>query len=291
MLYHGFIQVFLLYIYIPLRPVCYRIIMVKGLILMLLFNLGTLSEHFRSTKSGEDLLHTQLEKRQGGDSYLWTSFFNQKSNAYLMALLKEWNIKTLFLSVNPTMDLAKLRSFKILASQNGIKVDFLIGENSYLEEDDGFTHLEKVMIEGRDLGFAGIHLDIEPHTFDDYHENIKVYSKRQIKLYTQAKKWCAENGMDLSTSVPMHLPIEVAKNLSRNNITTYIMAYDHLSLEKKMDKTEAIRKILKNNYRWVFEIDDFPDYTSLQETENKLIEKGIKGLAYHDLSQMNLFKK
>ena len=249
------------------------------------------SQNFSSTSLKRDSLHIYVNDKKVNDAYLWTAFFNEKSNPYLMELLEKWNIKTLFLSVNPTMDLKKLKSFQTLAAEKDIKIDFLIGENSYAEETDGFIHLEKVMMTGKDLGFKGIHLDIEPHTFDDYEENKDLYSKIQMKLFKNAKKWCDKNGMDLSASVPMYLPIKVVKTLGRNNITTHIMAYGNSSLDHKLEQTKAMRKVLKANSRWAFEIEDFPDYQTLKETETKLIEKEITEFTYHDLSQLDALKK
>ena len=249
------------------------------------------SQNFSSISLKRDSLHIYAKGKKVNDAYLWTAFFNEKSNPYLIELLEKWNIKTLFLSVNPTMDLEKLKSFQIVAAEKDIQIDFLIGENSYAEETDGFIHLEKVMMTGKNLGFNGIHLDIEPHTFDDYEENKDLYSKIQMKLFNNAKKWCDKNGMDLSVSVPMYLPIKVAKTLGRNNITTHIMAYGNSSLHHKLGQTEAMRKLLKTNSRWAFEINDFSDYQSLKETETKLIEKEITEFTYHDLSQLDALKK
>lgn len=279
---------FKLHIYISL---CDSDLFMKNIILIFIFNFAMFSQNFSSSKMSEDSLQTYAKEKRVNDAYLWTAFFNAKSNGYLIELLEEWNIKTLFLSVNSTMDLAKLKSFQTLAYEKGIQVDFLIGENSYAEETDGFIHLEKVMLTGKNLGFKGIHLDIEPHTFDDYEENIELYSKRQIKLFNKAKKWCDNHGMDLSVSVPMYLPIKVAKTLGRNNITTHIMAYGNSSLDYKLEQTNEMRKVLKTNSRWAFEVEDFPDYQTLRETETKLIKNGITEFAYHDLSQLDALKK
>jgi len=263
----------------------------KKIILILIFNVGMFSQNLSSMSLKQDSLHIYKNDKKVNDAYLWTAFFNEKRNPYLMELLEKWNIKTLFLSVNPTMDLEKLKSFQTLAAEKDIQIDFLIGENSYAEETDGFIHLEKVMLMGKDLGFKGIHLDIEPHTFNDYEENRDLYSKIQMKLFNNAKKWCDKNGLDLSVSVPMYLPIKVAKTLGRNNITTHIMAYGNSSLDHKLDQTEAVRKLLKTNSRWAFEINDFSDYQSLKETETKLIEKEITEFTYHDLSQLDALQK
>ena len=257
----------------------------------MIFNFGIIPEYFTNQKVNENLSQMSINKECVYDAYLWTSFFNEKSNDYLIALLEKWNIKKVFLSVNSTMDLSKLKSFQTLASEKGIQVDFLVGENSYAEETDGFVHLEKVMLTGKNLGFKGIHLDIEPHTFDDYEDQTAKYSEIQVNLFREAKKWCDAHGMDLSVSVPMYLPIKVAKTLGRNNITTHIMAYGNSSLDHKLDHTQAMRKVLNSNSRWTFEINDFKDYQSLKETETKLIEKEITEFTYHDLSQLDALQK
>lgn len=257
----------------------------------MIFNFGIIPEYFTNQKVNENLSQMSVNKEGDYDAYLWTSFFNEKSNDYLINLLEEWNIKKLFLSVNSTMDLSKLKSFQTLASEKGIQVDFLVGENSYAEETDGFVHLEKVMLTGKNLGFKGIHLDIEPHTFDDYEDQTAKYSEIQVNLFREAKKWCDAHGMDLSVSVPMYLPLKVARTLGRNNITTHIMAYGNSSVDFKLEQTQKMRKILKKNDRWAFEIDDFSDYQSLKETENELIKRGITEFTYHDVAQMDGFKK
>lgn len=257
----------------------------------MVFNLGMFSKNFTSNKFAENSFQNDMRTSPKNATYLWTSFFNKTNNVSLIELLTQWNITTFFLSVNPTMDLTKLKSFQMLASEKGIKVDFLIGENSYAEEKNGFRDLEKVMIVGKKLGFKGIHLDIEPHTFDDYELNKSVYSQHQIELFVAAKKWCDANQLDLSVSVPMYLPIEVIKALGRNKITTHIMAYGSLSISQKMEQTTALRKFLKNNYRWAFEIEEFANKNSLIETENILIKKGITEFTYHDLSQLAEIKK
>ena len=265
--------------------------MVKDLIFILIFSFGMFSKNTAITKVDDAPVLQDAKRTVGNDAYLWTAFFNKKSNSYLISLLNDWNIKTLFLAVNPTMDLTKLQSFQILAHENGIQVDFLIGENSYAEEEDGYIHLEKVMITGRDLGFKGIHLDIEPHTFDDYNDRIDAYSKMQINLFEKAKKWTDANGMDLSVSVPMYLPVKVARTLGKNDIVTHIMAYGNLDVAYKLELTRKMRKVLKTNSRWVFELDDFADYKSFLVVQNQLIENGITEFTFHDVEQMDKKKR
>lgn len=226
---------------------------------------------------------------RGKETYVWASFFNRESNANLIALLLRWKIRTLFLSVNSATDHQKLKEFQKMASRRNISLHYLIGENSYVSSDHGFEDLLILLTEAETLGFKGVHLDIEPHTFDDYEEETPLYVKRQISLFEKAAAWAARRNIKLSASVPMHLPAEVAASLYRHRVTAYIMAYDYLSLETKIRKTQQIRSVLRNRYRWVFHLEDFSGMKELAATEKTLGKRGIKEFTYYDLSQMENF--
>lgn len=245
--------------------------------------------------AGIDYTSEQLHYRTdndnaGKETYIWSALFNNYSNAYIINLMNHWHINRVFLSIGKVPDLVKVEDFKIQAAANNIQVHRLIGENSYAKTDNGFTDLQQALIEAKNMGFAGVHLDIEPHTFDDYKENIDLYSQRLINLFTNSKTWCDQNNMAMGVSIPMHLPVNVATALNDNNVMSYIMAYDVLTLEKKMNKTAAIRSILGSNYVWVFRINDFQDFSSLLDAETTVQNNGILKIGYYDLSQMNNFK-
>jgi len=234
-------------------------------------------------------LYPAHETLKGKETYVWASFFNSHSNAELMHLLNRWKIRTLFLSVTAETDRAKLKEFQKMAASRKMDLHYLIGENSYVTSDHGFEDLLVLLNEAESLGFKGVHLDIEPHTFDDYEEETELYVKRQISLFEKAAEWSSLRNIKLSASVPMHLPAAVAASLYRHRVTAYIMAYDYLSLETKILKTQQIRSILKNRYRWVFHLEDFSGIKELADAEKTLRVHHIKAFSYYDLSQMENF--
>ncbi|RNA61331.1 hypothetical protein D1631_04980 [Chryseobacterium nematophagum] len=227
----------------------------------------------------------------GKDTYLWSSFFNNNTNTYLINLLNHWHITRVYVSAGSATNQTKLADFRSLAQTNNIQAYRLIGENSYAATDSGFVSLQNALIATKNMGFEGVHLDIEPHVFPDYKDNVELYAQRWINLFTSSKAWCDLNNMHLSVSVPMHLPLSVATALSQNNILTYIMAYDSLSLDKKLNKTADMRTILgSSNVVWVFRINDFTDFNALLSAETTVSGAGVTQIGYYDLSQMNLFK-
>lgn len=227
----------------------------------------------------------------GNETYIWSSFFSNYSNAYIINLMNHWHINRVFLSIGKVTDMVKVADFMAMAAQNNIQVYRLIGENSYAATDNGFVDLQVALQDAKNMGFAGVHLDIEPHTFDDYKANVDLYAQRLINLFTNSKTWCVQNNMDLGVSVPMQLPAEVATALHDNNIMTYIMAYDVLTLDKKLNKTAIIRNILGPDlYVWVFRINDFQVFSDLLDAEAYVQAAGVTKFGYYDLSQMNNFK-
>lgn len=246
--------------------------------------------------SGTDDTAENLQKltnndNAGNETYIWSSFFTNYSNAYIINLMNHWHINRVFLSIGKVTDLVKVSDFMALAAQNNIQVYRLIGENSYAKTDDGFNDLQIALQDAKNMGFAGVHLDIEPHTFDDYKTNVDLYAQRLINLFTSSKTWCTQNNMDLGVSVPMQLPAEVATALYNNSIMTYIMAYDVLTLDKKLNKTAVIRNILGPDlYVWVFRINDFQVFSDLLDAEAYVQAAGVTKIGYYDLSQMNNFK-
>ncbi|MCW3170739.1 hypothetical protein OMO38_19590 [Chryseobacterium sp. 09-1422] len=228
---------------------------------------------------------------EGHETYIWSSLFNNYSNEYIITLLNHWHINRVFLSIGNVTNAVKVENFKTLAAANNILVYRLIGENSYAATDNGFVNLQNALINAKNAGFAGIHLDIEPHTFSDYKDNVDLYSQRLINLFILSKTWCDQNEMALGVSVPMHLPTNIAYTLQQNNIRTYIMAYDVLSLDKKIAKTSVIRNILGNALSvWVFRINDFQNFSDLLDAETTVQNNNIDQIGYYDLSQMNNFK-
>ncbi|SMP33839.1 TolC family protein [Chryseobacterium profundimaris] len=242
-------------------------------------------------KTSDSLQNFANDDNVGNETYIWSSFFTNYSNAYIINLMNHWHINRVFLSVGKVTDLVKVADFMTMAAQNNIQVYRLIGENSYAATDNGFVDLQIALEDAKNMGFAGVHLDIEPHTFDDYKANVDLYAQRLINLFSNSKTWCTQNNMDLGVSVPMHLPVEVATVLHDNNIMTYIMAYDVLTLDKKLNKTLAIRNILGPDlYVWVFRINDFQAFSDLLDAEAYVQAAGVTKIGYYDLSQMNNFK-
>lgn len=235
-----------------------------------------------------DLFEKQNDSEENTQksTYIWNTFFEENDNERIILMLKKQGIDEVLVS---SRNNEKIKNFLELASQDNIKTERLIGENSYARDDSGTDRLILKLKEAVDAGFTGIHLDIEPHTFDDYKENITVYTKRMIRLFDLAHNWCKENSVRLSVSVPMNLPLETAQFLASAKIKTHIMAYEVKNQEKLLERTKKLRTVLEDNYIWVLRVSDFSE-EELKEAERFLISQGIDKIGYYELSTINIEK-
>jgi len=217
-------------------------------------------------------------------SYLWKNFFQEHSNADILTLLQNNNITQLFLS--PGENKEKTEDFIQQANVVNIEVLRLLGENSYAKTTDGDAKLIDKLNEIKEQNFNGIHLDIEPHTFEDYKTNKQFYIDNLNKLFAAAKKWTDTNNKKLSVSIPLNLPTDNAKLLAENNIEAYIMAYENTDQIKLLKRTESLRKILNNNFVWVLRLSDFENQKSVDNAIQDLNKNGIFKIGYYDVSML-----
>lgn len=228
----------------------------------------------------EEKVNIQTTKKA---SYLWSTFFALKSNEELIDILNKNNINRLFIS--PGLNYEKLNDFINQTQKAKIELHRLIGENSYSKHKDGAQHLIKKLETLHLKGFSGIHLDIEPHTYEDYHENKATYINNMNNIYKKINNWCKSKSLNLSVSIPMHLPEENAKVLAKEKIDVYIMAYENVNQKALLNRTETLRKILKS-YVWVLRVNDFKEEKKLNEALLELYKNNVLNIGYYDVSTL-----
>lgn len=222
------------------------------------------------------------EKVSKKSTYLWKKEFYTSTNQEINNFLRKNNIETILIS--PGDSIQKTKEFIQLATSNNIKVERLLSENSYALSDENAETLLHKLESLKDLNYSGVHLNIEPHTFSDYKENIGTYTQRMNRIYKIAHQWCLQNNKTLSVSIPMHLPIENAQFLAEHKIKAYIMAYDNKNQLRLLEHTENLRNIIENQYVWVLKLVNFENKEEILQIENELKSNGIENIAYYDFS-------
>lgn len=219
-------------------------------------------------------------------TYAWKAYFLAHDNTYIVNTLQRLRIKDFFLSPGEDTS-AKTLDLIQRCSIADINIARLLGENSYVQVDNGFINLEQKMESFQAAGFTAIHFDIEPHALSDYKANIELYTERFNAMILLSKQWCDQNNIDLTISIPMHTQASTASLLAQLQIKSYIMAYENPDQDKLLSRTASLRSTLDGLYTWVVRAKDFTDLSHLQSAIAILHQNGVYDLGIYDISEMD----
>ncbi|MVZ62537.1 hypothetical protein [Sphingobacterium humi] len=218
-------------------------------------------------------------------TYIWSAYFKATSNEDLLAQLHLFQIEEVFLSPGAE-DSDKIRSFIALMKANGIRIYRLIGENSYVQKDNGFQDLKKKLINLKAVGYTGVHLDVEPHALSDYKDNLNLYTNRFNELIDSTKTWCNYQQIDINISIPMHTQASTAILLAQLNIPAYIMAYENPNVLKLIQRTVDLRAQLQDNFVWVLRTIDYASVGQIADVQTTLQQHGILKTGIYELKTL-----
>ncbi len=218
-------------------------------------------------------------------TYIWSAYFKANSNEDLLAQLQLFQIEEVFLSPGAE-DSDKIRGFITLMKANGIRIYRLIGENSYVQKDNGFQDLKKKLTNLKAVGYTGVHLDVEPHALSDYKDNINLYTNRFNTLIDSAKSWCSGQQIDMNISIPMHTQASTAILLAQLNIPAYIMPYENPNVLKLIQRTVDLRAQLQDNFVWVLRTIDYSSVVQIADVQTTLQQHSILKTGIYELKTL-----
>lgn len=125
----------------------------------------------------------------------------------------------------------------------------------------------------------GLHLDVEPHTFDDFKENKDAYFNKYMNLVDSAAVFCKRKNLRLSVSIPLNYPDTVLKKLFAKCDKVYLMAYENVAVDFINKKTAEEIKLGGDKVVLALRTKDFENRLQMNEHFKKFT---IKHTAYHD---------
>ncbi len=106
------------------------------------------------------------------------------------------------------------KTFIKKAKALGMKVYWLCGRCEWIESPEQFdaqmAKYLKFNQENPSLSYAGVHMDVEPHQFDDFHEKRAYYIEKYIDFVEDVTKKYSNINFDFD--IPFWLDDEVSKN-------------------------------------------------------------------------------
>jgi acid phosphatase class B len=159
----------------------------------------------------------------------------------------------------------------------------MTGKNSLLGQDPSDYY--DLITASLDLSkIEALHLDVEPHTLDDWKGKKSIYLDQYIELLDRTNAYCDNRNINLSVSVPLHYPKEYLDMIYERCDKIYFMAYENI------DTDYIIRKVQDFNKDKTIISLRTEDFNNLLELEMKIIDLHSKfqPLEYtiHDLRRM-----
>lgn len=233
--------------------------------------------------SPENLISKYDQKR---NIYIWSKFFNNQDNLFLIHYLSINEIKKVFLSIGPNPNEKKIKEFLRLADKYNIQVNALIGNNKLALEFDE-TDLLNTLNNYVELGFKGIHYDIEPQTFPDWDGTKEFYLNNVTEVLRISKTFLSPLNLELETSIPLHYPEELLPQIYEQVDKVYLMAYERPDIEFIKRKSQEEFTLSKEKTVLSLRTKDFPNRLVMEKFIEAISgELNINEVTIHDLGTL-----
>ena len=223
--------------------------------------------------------------------YAWSSALKRYKTEFIAEYFVYNNVQNAIISFNKDTSLNRAREELCLKlAQNNIKIEVLIGVNNLIKEENPETYLKSVVPLDTNLGT--LHLDVEPHTFDDWKENKATYLVDYLSMLDKVIQYSDNKGLNTTVSIPLHYPENETKLIIDKADKTYFMAYENVKSDYIIKK---VKPYLESPEKIVvcLRTDDFNSMNEVYTLIDKLKE-GIGNVEFciHDIESLyELHKK
>lgn len=228
----------------------------------------------------------QTNQKLSKTAYIWSSQFKALPNKKLADYLKKHKINHLLLSTGKdSLIRKKAVNFVHIAKSRDIGVEWMIGDNDLLMPGHD-TELETIFSTGKQLGVAGIHLDVEPHARRDWDSRKSEYKALYLEMMHKAKELAIAHELELSVSVPVFYD-SIIKEIAPLADNIYVMAYGLENTEKIKEKVSEELSAKKRGIAIALRPEDFKSLDDFDAfVENLRSELNVSTFAIHDMEAL-----
>ena len=222
--------------------------------------------------------------------YVWSEGVTAYSADFVAEYMRFNEIEKMVITANTSPEVingTKAIAEQLEETETGLEI--MVGRNSLVNEDAA-TFLTELWTSFSDMTATGIHLDVEPHTFDDWQERKEEYLSNYLVMLDDARTFCDNNELELSVSIPLHYPENYVSSIIEVCDNVYFMAYENIDVDYIERKLEP--SVTQDSSKVVIALrtDDFENRYWMEEHVLQLYElTGVNRFAIHDLSSMVQF--
>lgn len=242
-----------------------------------LYSIHTLDDEFENVYSSKRSI------------YIWDNIFDNYDLPFLLSYMEKEEFVGAIVSYNLKQNNTKTKNnFIDTLSSKGVKIEIMTGKNALLGSNpipyyDSITQaidFDKI---------SALHLDVEPHTFDDWSENKSMYLDQYVELLDNTLIFCKNKNINLSVSIPLHFPKEYIEKIYQRCNLVYFMAYENIKTDyivRKVKDYDPSKTVIALRTE---------DFKNLLEIETKIIDIQTKytpsQFVIHDLRRVIEFEK
>lgn len=218
--------------------------------------------------------------------YAWSKAFTNDPG--VLAAFTEYNrFQKVLLAVAASDSLIPQKDeFVRLVTSADIAVVPLIGSNKLLFATDYSKELAEILKAYTHWNFKEIHLDIEPHTQDNWKENEANAFANYLEKLADTKSLCTKNGWLLSIAIPISYDSAQVQACLQIADEIHFMCYENTKYTYLSRKLAPFKQY-GNRIHIALRTEDFQDRYNLEQFINHLAtQDGFVQFDYHDLSRL-----
>ena len=222
--------------------------------------------------------------------YIWSKTFEDYSRKTLLDRAAHFGCREIFLSYPKSMDPAAAFLFLRDAHARGFIVHGVVTDTSWLDPSKRSAVTERIQ-EIVALPFDGLHVDIEPHTMDEWEDQQDLLTERFIDLLAHFRSSVPGN-WQLSVALMPTFPETALARIYSLVDRVGAMIYGIESPERIIVKLNPFLKRGEEKTQLLLRPFDFDSPAELSRCINRVLRvTGIWKVAFHDLERWISWEK
>lgn len=217
--------------------------------------------------------------------YVWSDAIADHSGYFLSEYIDLYQISNIIM-VQPSKDSLNEKRYSWLPEQDSTRIEIMIGKNQLIYDDHPEEYISNLLLKVP-VKAKGIHLDVEPHTFDDFKAHEQDYLDKYVAMLKKIRAYCDVQGLELTVSIPLHYMQQYTEQIFYQADRVYFMAYENIKIDYIQRKIEPYQNPFQEKIVIALRTDDFENRIAL-ENHIQALKKAtnIKKFVIHDMGSL-----
>jgi len=229
----------------------------------------------------------EFSKAKPKGLYIWTKTFANYSSEFLAeyAIYNQFNKVIVSAFIGDTLQKEKSNFGEFLKSTTDYYL--MIGSNKLFYDKNITDYIQTVYSEYDSNLVKGIHLDIEPHTFESWKTDRDSLLTNYLTLVKNVSEYCQSNQLKLEISIPLYYDSLIVNELFENVDKIVFMAYENVKSTYIAKKINRYTKLNLNKIEIALRTEDFDNRIEMEQKTRDLSElTQVKVFTFHDLTRL-----